>query len=71
MLTWERKARLEHRDLSRIARELDEAAHRIEEIRQWYPQGQSIHTRVVNASMQVKVAAGALKFLTGDKNVSR
>lgn len=71
MLTWERKARLELRDLCRIARDLDETARRLEEIREWYPQGQSIHTRVVNASMQVKVAAGALKFLTGAKNAAR
>jgi len=49
--------------LSRIARELDNSATRIEAIRNCFPSGTSIHTRVVNASMQVKVAAGNLKIM--------
>lgn len=57
------KVKLELLVLSRIARELDSSATRIEMIRFQIPNGPSIHTRVVNASMQVKVAAGNLKVL--------
>lgn len=56
-------ARLELRVLSRIARELDASARRVEELRMVLPSGPSIHTRIVNASMQTKVAAGNLRLL--------
>lgn len=57
------KVKLELLVLSRIARELDRSASRIEVIRNSFPGGPSIHSRVVNASMQVKVAAGNLKIM--------
>lgn len=69
MLKFKSRVNLELLVLSRIARELDRSATRIEEIRNCFPQGPSIHTRVVNASMQVKVAAGNLKVMEIPENL--
>lgn len=63
LLDLKSRARLELLVLCRIARELDRSAVRVEELRALVASGPSIHSRIVNASMQVKVAAGGMKVL--------
>ena len=65
------KVRFERLVLSRIARELDRSATRIEVFRLVLPGGPSIHSRVVNASMQTKVAAGNLKMLDESRSYNK
>ena len=70
MLNPEMRFRLELLVMTRIVRELDMVTSRIEDIRSTSSDGQgiqSIHTRLVNASMQVKVAIGNMKFIAAGK----
>ena len=71
MLAPANQIRLELLVLSRIALELDSSARRVENLRCFLPVGSSMHTRIVNASMQTKVAAGNLKMLDESRSYDR